>query len=267
MTKADLEKSELLFSEGVELYEQEKVSEAEEKFIQALEIQPDSEEIMYNLALVYFEQKKYDLSFALADRIQHLDCSELFDALDEAGFQPHYPIPEDIPEVCSSCEHFRPGSVIRDEGGFCLFYQQHVQTQGTCLVYVLLDEGKVSQEEIDQNKNKRRDALIKYYMDSLNEESLQEEMICEKCSSVVTLSLSERNEKRFTCSNCSFLNDLNSKIEALSETMKNKNDEDLFLILLQSGDFQPEFLYASRKEIIRRGINLSDNKPFIQMIR
>jgi len=266
MTKADLEKSEQLFSDGVELYEQEKVSEAEEKFLQALEIQPDSEEIMYNLALVYFEQKKYDLSFALADRIHHLDCTELFDALDEAGFQPHYPIPDDIPEVCSSCEHFRPGSVIRDEGGFCLFYQQHVQTKGTCLVYVLLDEGKISQEEIDQNRNTRRNALIKCYMDSLNEESLPEEMICENCSSVITLSQSERNEKRFTCSNCSFLNDLNSRIESLAETMKSKKESELFTILLQSSDFQLEFMFAARKEIIRRSINLSENKQFLQMI-
>ncbi len=267
MTKEDLELSENLFSEGVELYEQEKVTEAELKFKEALELQPDSEEITYNLALVYFEQKKYDLSFALADRIHHLDCSELLEALDEAGFEPQYPIPDDIPELCSSCEHFRPGSMIRDDGGFCLFYQQHVHTNASCLVYVLVDEGKVSLDDIEKNRNKRRDALIQSYVDSLNEQTLPEKLNCENCGTLITLSLSERNEKRFTCGNCSKINDLNSKIESLSPAMKNKADVELFTILAQSTDFQPEYLLAARKEIVRRNINLSENENFVQMIR
>lgn len=266
MLKSDLKISEKLFNEGVDLYEQEKLPEAESKFLEALELQSDSEEIMYNLALVYFEQKKYDLSYALADRIHHLDCDELFTALGEAGHKPEYPIPDDIPEACASCEHFRPGSMIRDEGGFCLFYQQHVNSTASCLVHILVDEGKISKEDIEQNQNKRRDALMESYIESLNDQSLPAEYNCENCSKIKSLTQTERNEKRFICPECAVVNDIHAKIEALASSMKTQPDTELFTILLQSDDFKAEFLLAARKEINRRDINLRENAIFIQMI-
>ena len=73
------------FNEGVALYEKEKFDLAEKKLKIALENDPTSENIKYNLALVYFEQKKYDESLKLIKEIEdsNVDCSELIAELNK----------------------------------------------------------------------------------------------------------------------------------------------------------------------------------------
>ena len=66
-----------LLEEGIGLYEQKNFNEAEKIFKKGIEKCPESETLMYNLALVYFEQKKYESSFELVNKINKLNCNEL----------------------------------------------------------------------------------------------------------------------------------------------------------------------------------------------
>ncbi|OGC07930.1 hypothetical protein A2V82_16810 [candidate division KSB1 bacterium RBG_16_48_16] len=70
-----------LFNQGVELYEQKQFLEAEKVLQKALESMPSSEDIMYNLALVYLEEKKYDLARKLVNQIKTIDCREIIDSI------------------------------------------------------------------------------------------------------------------------------------------------------------------------------------------
>lgn len=76
-----------LFEEGVELYEQEKLDEAETKFVEALRLDSDSDEIKYNLALVYLEKKEYDRANFLVSQIKEIDCNEILDELEKVDFE------------------------------------------------------------------------------------------------------------------------------------------------------------------------------------
>lgn len=72
-----LELADSLLDEGVKLYNQKKFREAEIRYKEALKILPSSETLMYNLALVYLEQKKYTLSWELVNKIKDLDCRDI----------------------------------------------------------------------------------------------------------------------------------------------------------------------------------------------
>ena len=69
--------AEYLFAEGTSLYEQKRFKDAEKKLNQALKHLPDSEEILYNLALVNFELKRYKKAKSILNRIREMDCTEL----------------------------------------------------------------------------------------------------------------------------------------------------------------------------------------------
>ena len=75
-----------LFEEGVNFYEQGKMDEAETKFLEALQIDSSSEEIKYNLALVYLEKKEYDKTNFLISQIKEFDCEEIIDELEKVDF-------------------------------------------------------------------------------------------------------------------------------------------------------------------------------------
>lgn len=66
-----------LFNEGTKSYESGDFKEAEIKLKQALDIIPDSDDILYNLALTYFELKKFNEAHKIINRIKEIDCSEL----------------------------------------------------------------------------------------------------------------------------------------------------------------------------------------------
>ncbi len=74
-----------LLNKGVELYEQKKFDEAEEKFKIALLRNKDSKEANYNLALVYLEQKKYDEAWEIVKKMEKskIDCSEIISELEK----------------------------------------------------------------------------------------------------------------------------------------------------------------------------------------
>ena len=76
-----------LFEEGVYLYEQEKLNEAETKFLEALQIDSSSEEIKYNLALVYLEKKEYSKTNFLISQIKEFDCDEIIDELEKVDIE------------------------------------------------------------------------------------------------------------------------------------------------------------------------------------
>ena len=76
-----------LFEEGVNLYEQSKMDEAETKFLEALQIDSSSEEIKYNLALVYLEKKEYNKTNFLISQIKEFDCDEIIDELEKVDIE------------------------------------------------------------------------------------------------------------------------------------------------------------------------------------
>lgn len=75
-----------LFEEGVYFYEQEKFDEAESKFIEALKYNPNSDEIKYNLALVYLEKKEYFKTNQIIAHIKEIDCDEIINELEKVDF-------------------------------------------------------------------------------------------------------------------------------------------------------------------------------------
>jgi len=81
------DKSELLFNEGNQLLEEKNYEEAEKKFKEALVLVPNSSEILYNLALAYFEQQKYDLALEIVNKLKGIECEELIIELEKVGFK------------------------------------------------------------------------------------------------------------------------------------------------------------------------------------
>ena len=85
-----------LFKEGTKLYKQKKYLEAEKKFNEALKIFPDYEDIMYNLALTYMEQKKYDLAFETVNKIKEIDCENIYNELKKINHTKEKKLKENI---------------------------------------------------------------------------------------------------------------------------------------------------------------------------
>jgi tetratricopeptide (TPR) repeat protein len=76
-----------LFEEGVYLYEQGKMDDAETKFLEALRLDNSSDDIKYNLALVYLEKKEYNKTNFLISQIKEIDCDEILDELEKVDFE------------------------------------------------------------------------------------------------------------------------------------------------------------------------------------
>ena len=72
------------FDRGIESYENNRIDEAEKHFLLALEADPASEDILYNLALVYLEQKRYDRVRVVLGEIKEIDTREIQDVLQKA---------------------------------------------------------------------------------------------------------------------------------------------------------------------------------------
>ena len=92
--------AEFLFHEGTRFYEKGQLKEAEQKLQQALRLMPASDDILYNLALVYLEFKQYDKVRSLIQRIAAIDCTEIIKALSEEQPQAR----ENI--LCMKCIHY-----------------------------------------------------------------------------------------------------------------------------------------------------------------
>lgn len=90
-----------LFREGVELYEKREFKQAEKVFNQVSMLLPESEEVLYNLALVYAEQKKLGKARELVHQIEHVDCTALNELLDQYETEP---LP--IDKYCRQCQNF-----------------------------------------------------------------------------------------------------------------------------------------------------------------
>ena len=66
--------AEYLFAEGTSLYEQKRFKDAEKKLSQALKHSPDSEEILYNLALVNLELQRYKKAKSIVSAVPNILC-------------------------------------------------------------------------------------------------------------------------------------------------------------------------------------------------
>lgn len=72
-----------LFNEGTRLYESGDFINAEKKLKQALDVFPNSDNVLYNLALTYFELGKINHASKTAKRIKDIDCSELLQLIEK----------------------------------------------------------------------------------------------------------------------------------------------------------------------------------------
>ena len=261
------EESEKLFEEGVALYEQERFPEAEANFIKALELNAGSDEIKYNLALVYFEQQKYDLTWALVDQIHEMDCTEILEVLEKSGFKEHYDIPDDIPDSCSLCDYFKTGSMIKDDGGFCGFYSIRVIPTSKCVAFRLADEGKVSLDDVEKNQNKKLMTSIEKFKLSLNDDRLPAEFPCSRCGLRNQLTETDRVTKSFACSKCNTVNDVKRMIMEVENHIRSISETELFRILIFEQDYKPEFSLAAKREINRRGLDIVDNSEFLKLLK
>ncbi len=258
--------AETLFDEGVTAYENEDLETAETKFLEALDYDPLSEEIKYNLALVYLEMKKYDRCNKLIAQIRELDCTEIIDELEKVDTEEHYSIPESIPPVCAKCSYFTQDSIINEFAGFCTFYHIDVKVSDRCHVYRLADEGKVTQEEIQQNLNKSSKEKARQIMKELDDTRLPQTILCDSCGVEIKLEERERESDKFSCPSCETSFDIKKAVSAIEKEFSGKDDSELFEILLEAQDFRTEYLYAARKEIKKRALDLENIEEFLSMI-
>ncbi|MFC1477593.1 tetratricopeptide repeat protein [candidate division KSB1 bacterium] len=105
--------AEILFAEGTQLYEQRRFDEAEKRLKDALGIMPDSEDILYNLALVHLEQKKYDRARSIIEQITSIDCTDILDVLRDAD--------RSFADFCPACAHYG------QEDGICYEFHENVR--------------------------------------------------------------------------------------------------------------------------------------------
>jgi DNA-directed RNA polymerase subunit M/transcription elongation factor TFIIS len=259
-------RAEILFDEGISAYEDENLEMAESKFIEALEINPLSEEIKYNLALVYLETKQYDLCNRLIAGIYELDCGEIIDELEKADTDEPVSIPESIPNRCANCFYFTQDSLINEIAGFCTFYHIDVKSSASCHVYKLVDEGKVTIEEIKENLNKSSKENAVAYMEQLNEQKLMDNVFCDSCGAAIKLNNDERENMIFHCSSCKTTFNIKKAMADLEENFKSKKNDELFEILIDSQDFRIEYLFAAREEIKKRTIDLKNDEEFLNRL-
>lgn len=258
--------AEQLFEEGTALYEQEKPQAAEEKFEQALKLTPKAEEIRYNLALAQFEQGKYEASYQNAARIFSLDCTELLEALDAAGYKPQVEIPDEIPDHCELCAHFATASSIRDAGGFCQFYETFVPGKARCLVWQMAEEGTVDAAEIEARHEAAQAALRQKFEEVLKDDWLPELVECTACGSETGLSDSERQLKRFTCKSCKKEIDVQAASTKLDGEIQKLSDAELLEIILSEDAFRIEYLYAAKRELRNRSLNILDFPEMLPLL-
>ena len=260
------DRAEILFDEGITAYEQEDFETAEAKFMEALEYDPLSEEIKYNLALVYLEMKKYDRCNKVIAQIRELDCGEIIDELEKVDTEEHYSIPESIPDVCAKCFYFTQDSIINEEAGFCTFYHIDVKVNAQCHVFQLAEEGKVSLEEVRANLHKSSKESALLFMEKLDDTLLPESVNCDYCNAEITLNESERQNGKFECAACGTQFDIKDAVSRLEKDFNEKEDSELFEILIEAQDFRTEYLYAARKEIKKRAIDLKSSEEFLSML-
>jgi len=200
-----------LFDEGVSFYEEGKLDEAKEKFMEALQHEPDSEEIKYNLALVYLEKKEYAIADFYISQIREINCDEIIDELEKVNFD------------FSAAD--APGDFHRE-----------------------------LEEFINQIANE--------YNELLTDEYLPESVNCEFCGKQLNLSEIERQNKQYKCPECKSEYNLRKKIMNIENEFLEKPDMELFEILLEAQNFKIEYLYAAKKEIHKRNIDLKENEEF-----
>lgn len=259
--------AEQLFEEGTTLYEQEKPQAAEEKFIAALEIAPQSEEIRYNLALAQYEQGKYEASYQNAVRIFNIDCTELLQALEEAGYEPKIEIPEQIPNHCALCGNFEAGSTVKDAGGFCHFYRTFVHSDARCLVWQLVEEGTIDKSEIEDRIQAANEALRQKLAAILKDDWLPDFITCPNCGQGLELSASQRQLGRFQCTRCKQETDVAEASRKLRSEYKNKSERELLEIVLAANDFLPEYVAAARVELVNRQFDILDFPDLLVALR
>ncbi|HOX85772.1 MAG TPA: hypothetical protein PKW76_04560 [bacterium] len=86
-TKSEFLKAESLFNEGVKLYEKEDYQLAELKLTEALTILPKSEDIVYNLLLVYIKKEEYNKAWQFVEKIKPKHRKELIAYLEKMGYR------------------------------------------------------------------------------------------------------------------------------------------------------------------------------------
>ncbi|MCK5145916.1 tetratricopeptide repeat protein [bacterium] len=264
MTTVDID---TFFNEGVDLYEQKQFKEAEEKFMHALEIDPNSDDVKYNLALVYFATERYDMCVRFIQHIHDVDCSELITELEKVHADTAPDLPELIPQVCDDCPHYHPNEMLKEKPGHCLFYGIARSAQASCFAFELVQEGQISLKEVESRKGNPYQAVIDPYTEQLRDEYLPEKFICQYCSIQVALSETEQQSKRFICPECKKANEVGQDIKELDGVLINESDDALFMKLLSPNHYQYVFVQAAKKEILRRGIDLGQSEKFLSMLK
>ena len=255
-----------IFEEGISAYENGDMDTAEQKFLSALQFSPASDEIKYNLALVYLEKKEYRKADRLAANIHEIDCSEILDELEKQGYDSQAEIPDKIPPRCGHCGYFNLVSLVREDSGFCSFYNIHTNSNSRCHAFKLAEADIISMEIIEAMLDKSINEQINALAASLDDEYLPEHIFCDHCSETITLNETSRMTQKYTCPVCGSAVDVRNEISGLDKEFRNKNEHDLFLILLNPSDFKNAYPLAARKEIKRRAIDLQNNSALVELI-
>lgn len=247
-----MDELERLFDQGVALYEEQRFEEAKAAFLQALKLDPTSDDVMYNLALACFALEEYDSVMALVSRIQTIDCEELLTAMQEADTDLPVALPDDIPDTCQECQLFTASAFRKKDQGFCGFYQMERAPGLHCHALDLAESGAVDPAEIEPRRNARLNAALQALRAWVDDPRLPARMACEGCGEALTLSETERQQRRVTCPDCGTFMDAAARLEALRDELTTEADEALFQRVTQPEAFRADYVLAAKKEIAAR---------------
>jgi tetratricopeptide (TPR) repeat protein len=132
----DQDEIDKLFNEGTELFEREEFPLAEAKFQEALFLLPESQEILYNLVLVYTAQKKLDLANKYLEQVDLDDRMELAKEIKKVENSLHE-------DYCPICKNYK------EADGICYELKENIQRYPKR--FMKLCGGKFFRKDLDKS--------------------------------------------------------------------------------------------------------------------
>jgi|GEM_PF-2276928 len=258
---------ETLFDQAVTLHENEQYTDAEKKYLEALALDPSSEDIKYNLALVYFSMEDYESVIKLVNEIKTLDCSELIAELEKLATDLPVEVPESIPDACAECPYFTMTTIRKKSRGHCAFYQIDCVPEARCHAWHLAEEGILNADALEARRNLHLAEALETLQQNLNDATLPAHVQCTHCGADLNLNETEQQARRYTCPQCKKVSEIGQHANALAPQMQQEADDVLFDMVICPEDFQHAFVLAAKTELLHRHGNAKTSETLLALLK
>lgn len=259
--------TEVLFDRAVALHENEQYQDAKKMYLQALALDPASEDIKYNLALVYFSLEDYESVIKLIQEIKEIDCSEIIAELENLATDLPVDIPESIPDACAECPYFTMTTMRKKSRGHCAFYQIDCVPEARCHAWDLADEGVLDTDALESRRNLHLADALEALQNNLNDQTLPPHVQCAHCGADLSLSETEQQTRRYTCPQCKKVAEIGQDAKALSAQIHDESDEVLFDMVTRPDQFQDAFVLAAKAELLHRHGEVKTSETLLALLK